>query len=63
MRTLALVILCLCIPLSGIHADAIPKYKRSYFGGWAIAMMMPKYKTRTAPRSFNFNNVLHGQRQ
>ena len=22
-------------PLSGLHAYAIPKYKRSYFGGWA----------------------------
>ena len=35
MRTLALVILCLWIPLSGLHADSISKYKRSYFGGWA----------------------------
>jgi len=35
MRTLALILLCLCIPLSGLHADSIPKYKRSYFGGWA----------------------------
>ena len=35
MRSLALILLCLFIPLSGLHADGIPKYKRSYFGGWA----------------------------
>jgi len=35
MRTLAIILLCLCIPLSGLHADGIPKYKRSYFGDWA----------------------------
>ena len=35
MRTLAIALLCLCIPLSGLHADNTPKYKRSYFGGWA----------------------------
>ena len=35
MRTLAIILLCLCIPLSGLHVDSIPKYKRSYFGGWA----------------------------
>jgi len=34
MRTLAVALLCLCIPLNGLHADGIPKYKRSYFGGW-----------------------------
>ena len=35
MRTLAIALLCLYIPFSGLHADNIPKYKRSYFGGWA----------------------------
>lgn len=35
MRTFALILLCLCIPLSGLSADGVPKYKRSYFGGWA----------------------------
>ena len=35
MRTLAVILLCIFIPLSGLHADGIPKYKRSYFGGWA----------------------------
>ena len=35
MRTFALIFLCLCIPLSGLSADGVPKYKRSYFGGWA----------------------------
>ena len=34
MRTLALILLCLCIPFSGLNAAGIPKYKRSYFGGW-----------------------------
>jgi len=35
VRTLAVILLCIFIPLSGLHADGIPKYKRSYFGGWA----------------------------
>ena len=35
MRTLALIHFCVFIPLGGLHADGIPKYKRSYFGGWA----------------------------
>ena len=35
MRTLALILFCLCVPLSGLNADVVPQYKRSYFGGWA----------------------------
>ena len=35
MRTLALILFCVFIPLGGLNADGIPKYKRSYFGGWA----------------------------
>ena len=34
MRTLALILLCVFISLGGLYADGIPKYKRSYFGGW-----------------------------
>ena len=34
MRTLGLILLPMH-PLSGLHADNIPKYKRSYFGVWA----------------------------
>ena len=35
MRTRAIILLCVFIPSGGFHADSIPKYKRSYFGGWA----------------------------